>query len=66
MLAKIGPVAVGIYISSNFKLYKSGLFKDTTCNNKSINHAVNLVGYGTDSTGDYILRNQWGTTWGKK
>ena len=30
------------------------------------NHAVNLVGYGTSSSGKdyYILRNQWGTSWG--
>jgi len=59
-------VSVALYVSSNFQFYKSGLFKDTTCTGKQVNHAVNLVGYGSDSTGSYyILRNSWGTSWGK-
>lgn len=27
-----------------------------------INHAVLLIGY--DSSGNYIIKNSWGTTWG--
>lgn len=65
-LATKGPVTVALYVTSNFQNYVSGVFTDTTCgNNRSPNHAVNFVGYGTENGQDYyILRNSWGTSWG--
>ena len=53
-------------MSNNFQSYSSGVFKDNYCYNPNPNHAVALVGYDTDSNGNqyYILRNQWGTSWG--
>lgn len=64
IVANVGPVAVVISATSNFQLYKSGVFYDTTCNSNcsSVNHAVILVGYGTDQATklDYwIVRNSW-------
>ena len=46
-----------------------GMFYDPVCAKASINdenHAVTVVGYGTDSKGFdfWIVRNQWGTDWG--
>ena len=66
-LATKGPISVGFYVTNNFKYYSSGVFYDTTCPIGEANHAVTLVGYDTDSSGRqyYILRNQWGTDWGK-
>ena len=65
-IANIGPVAVTLYVSNNFQSYSSGVFKDPNCNYPNPNHAVALVGYDTDSNGNqyYILRNEWGTSWG--
>lgn len=75
-IADIGPIAVAIYTTSSFQLYSSGIFYDPTCNPYAssngiiypdINHAVVAVGYGVDSSTNkqyYILKNQWGTSWG--
>lgn len=63
-VANYGPQVVTIFSSSNFANYGSGIFIDTTCYSgdcNKINHAVVVVGYGTDETyGDYwLVRNSW-------
>jgi len=64
------PVAVGIYASPAFKSYDRGIFNGPCEVNEinDLNHAVTVVGYGTDSdTGlnYWLLKNQWGTSWGE-
>merc|ERR1712112_713061 len=66
-LAEVGPLAVAVYASS-WGSYSGGVF--TGCSfdaNIALNHAVQLVGYGTDeSLGDYwLVRNSWGSSWGE-
>merc|ERR1711887_294353 len=66
-LANVGPMAVAV-AASRWGSYRSGVF--TGCSfdaNIAINHAVVLVGYGTDAVdGDYwIVRNSWGSSWGE-
>ncbi|XP_057503110.1 actinidain-like [Actinidia eriantha] len=58
-------VSVGIASnSSEFKAYKSGIFTGP-CGAK-IDHAVTIVGYGTEGGMDYwIVRNSWGSNWGE-
>jgi len=65
-VANIGVISVAIWVNSNFQAYKNGVYRDTTCNRGSVNHAVNVVGYGTDAVqGAYwIVRNSWGSSWG--
>ena len=62
------PISVAVAASSSvYQLYKSGIISSTSCGT-SLNHAVNLVGYGVDSaTGTlyWIVRNSWGTNWGE-
>jgi len=63
-VAKTGPVAIALD-ASNFSSYEGGVFH---ANGWSLNHAVVLVGYGTDEeTGkDYwLVRNSWGADWGE-
>jgi len=62
----IGPVAISLAAAgSAFGSYGGGVLKD--CNDFVMDHAVQLVGYGTDATeGDYwLVRNSWGASWGE-
>jgi len=66
-VATVGPVAVSVDASS-WGGYGSGIF--TGCPgqgaNVDINHAVQLVGYGSQGGRDYwIVRNSWGAGWGE-
>lgn len=62
------PVSVAIEADqSTFQLYKSGVF--TGACGANLDHAVLLVGYGTDvSTGAdyYIMKNSWSASWGEE
>jgi len=64
-LAK-GPLAVSVDASVWFE-YESGVFNGCNQTTPDINHAVQLVGMGTDSAlGDYwLVRNSWSPTWGE-
>ena len=64
IVANVGPVAAVMSATSFYQLYKSGIFYDTTCNSNcgSVNHAVIIVGYGTDPVTNldyWIVKNSW-------
>lgn len=63
-VAKVGPLAIAV-AASGWSGYKKGVFEtDET----DVNHAVLLVGYGTDEeTGEkfWKVRNSWGTGFGE-
>ena len=66
-LAEVGPLAVAVY-ASGWGSYSGGIYEGCSySSNIALNHAVQLVGYGTDaSLGDYwLVRNSWGTGWGE-
>jgi hypothetical protein len=66
-VANVGPLAVAAD-ASLWQLYGSGVFNNCDYDeNISINHAIQLVGYGTDAAkGDYwLVRNSWGANWGE-
>ncbi|KAI3719065.1 hypothetical protein L6452_19955 [Arctium lappa] len=61
------PVTVGIVGSAyDFQLYTGGIY-DGECSSSpyDIDHAVLVVGYGSQNGEDYwIVKNSWGTYWG--
>jgi len=66
-----GPVAVSIFVGDDFQHYGGGIYQNNSCaqgqgNQCSTNHAVAIVGYGTDANGVnfWKVRNSWGY-WGE-
>ncbi|OQU83038.1 senescence-specific cysteine protease SAG39 [Sorghum bicolor] len=60
------PVSVAVD-ANNFQFYKGGVMTADSCGT-NLNHAVTAVGYGTaeDGTPYWLLKNQWGSTWGEE
>lgn len=72
-LAKYGPMSIVMDFDGKIKNYQSGVFQDLDreCSDAKIyNHAVVLVGYGSELNSsnvmaDYwLIRNSWGPNWG--
>ena len=68
-LYETGPLAIALN-ADPLQTYSSGILDVTSarCPSSGINHAVTLVGYGTDSSSskDYwIVKNSWGKSWGE-
>lgn len=73
-IMKYGIIRASVYTDRRFRNYSHGVYKnnDTECNGNPcehslVNHAVAIVGWGTDEDdGEYwIIRNSWGTGWGE-
>ena len=64
-VANYGPIAISV--SAAWRHYSEGVYDDEC--GTTIDHAVQLVGYGTDDkSGDmyWLVRNSWGTSWGEE
>ena len=61
------PVAIAIEADQPmFQHYSGGVMNDPTCG-QSLNHAVLIVGYGTDGGSGlpyWLVKNSWGQKWG--
>lgn len=65
-LVNNGPIAISVDASS-WSFYGGGVYDGCDQSNPDLDHAVQLVGAGTDpSDGDYwLVRNSWGEDWGE-
>ena len=61
---RIGVLSCAIQVADGFGSYSSGVYSSENCNG-GVNHAVNIVGYGTLNGIPYWkVRNSWGSGWG--
>lgn len=66
-VATVGPIAISVDASA-WSRYESGVFDGCNLKAPVLDHAVQLVGYGSDAAfGDYwLVRNSWTPVWGEK
>lgn len=64
-LYKNGPIAVAIN-AEKLMMYTGGIIDETDCDPEALDHAVFMIGYGTENgTDHWIIKNSWGTSWGE-
>jgi len=63
-VATKGPVAISVAAGGfGWQIYGGGIMSGSK--DFDMDHAVQLVGYGTDGSKDYwLVRNSWGASWG--
>ena len=65
LVAEHGAVVTAVAAAGPFSKYAGGVFSGCTSNKQD--HAVTVVGYGTDNGVDYwLIKNSWGSSWGEK
>ncbi|KAM9777535.1 procathepsin L-like [Neosynchiropus ocellatus] len=66
-LATVGPVAAYVDASQpTFQLYNGGIYDEPKCSSRLVDHAVLIVGYGTENGKDYwLVKNSFGVGWGE-
>ncbi|XP_059147863.1 procathepsin L-like [Physella acuta] len=70
MMKVIHTTPIAAYINAgqvSFQMYTGGIYSDPNCSPSMLDHAVQIIGYGTEGGVDYwIIKNSWGSNWGQK
>ena len=65
LVAKHGAVVSTVMAAGPFQNYEGGIFGG--CTGDALDHAITVVGYGTENGQDYwLIKNSWGADWGEK
>jgi len=68
-LVQYGPIPTTVATAQPWMSYASGVMNPTTaCDPAGVNHAVLIVGYGTDPVSGlpfWKIKNSWSTSWGE-
>jgi cathepsin F len=65
-IATKGPLPIALD-ATPFQTYRNGILDPKSCQTKQLNHAVMIVGYGSEGGKDFwIIKNSWGTSWGEQ
>ncbi|XP_029918815.1 cathepsin L1-like [Myripristis murdjan] len=67
IVATVGPISAAVNANlRTLHFYEGGVYNDPECDNYILNHAILIVGYGTDQGEDFwLVKNSWGTGWGE-
>jgi cathepsin L len=67
-VSQYGPACIAIDASHySFQLYSSGIYDESSCSAFNLDHAVGVVGYGSEGSKQYwIVRNSWAEDWGEQ
>ena len=65
-LYQTGPLAIALN-ATPLQFYMGGIadYASWMCSVSGINHAVTLVGYGSESKDYWVVKNSWGRSWGE-
>jgi cathepsin L len=64
-VATNGPIAISVD-ASTWSFYSTGVYNGCNQTNPDLDHAVQLVGYGSENGLDYwLVRNSWTPAWGE-
>jgi C1A family cysteine protease len=65
MVYEHGAAVSSVVTAGDFKDYKGGVYAGCTDPNAKTDHAILVVGYGTENEDDYwLIKNSWSTRWG--